>query len=86
MRNTPHQVTVSNLEYADDAGLLNENTEEASQRVTTISIGSKRDAAKRDAAMVISTTKTKTMHIHKKVRVTAATEAEITALKLKHIC
>ena len=36
--------------------------------------------------MVISTTKTKTMHIHKKVRVTVTTEAEITALKLKHIC
>ena len=79
--NAPHQVTISNLEYADDAGFLDENTEEASQRVTSISIGSKRAAA-----MVIPTTKTKTMQIHKKVRVTATTEAEITALKLKHIC
>ena len=79
--NAPHQVTISNLEHADDAGFLDENTDEAFQRVNSISIGSKRDPA-----MVISTTKTKTMHIYKKVHVTATTEAEITALKLKRIC
>ena len=77
----PYEVKISGLEYADDAGLVDENARKASERVSAISIGSKKDAA-----MVISILKTKTSHIHKKTRVTATTESEIAALKLKHKC
>ena len=62
----PHDVLIAGLEYADDAGLLDDNAQDASQRVTAISCGSKRDAS-----MVISLAKTKAMHIHRKMRVTA---------------
>ena len=77
----PYEVDISGLEYADDAALLDENTEQSSQRVCAISQGSQKDAA-----MTISIPKTKALHIHKKVRVTATTESEISALKLKHKC
>ena len=77
----PYEVDIVGLEYADDAGLLDEDAQQASQRVTALSIGSKRDAA-----MVISIPKTKGMHIHKKVQVSATTEPEIAALCLKHKC
>ena len=77
----PYKVRITRLEYADDAGLVDENANNASERVTAISIGSKQDAA-----MVISTTKMKAMHIHKKVSVSSTKEAEIAALKLKHKC
>ena len=79
--NPPYQIDVSGLEYADDAGLLDENADESSERISAISVGSKRDAS-----MVISVAKTKAMHIHKKVRVSATTESEIAALHLKHKC
>ena len=75
------QIDVSSLKYADDAGLLDENADESSERISVISVGSKRDAS-----MVISVAKTKAMHIHKKVRVSATTESEIEALLLKHKC
>ena len=55
----PHEVTISSLEYADDAGLLDVNASLASERVTAIAIGSRKDAA-----MEISISKTKAMHIH----------------------
>ena len=77
----PHQVTISSLEYADDAGLFDSNTQEASARVSAIAIGSREDAA-----MDISIPKTKAMHIHKKVRVSKTEVDEIAALKLKHAC
>ena len=77
----PYDVDIDKLEYADDAGLLDDDAEQASQRVSAISIGSKQDAG-----MVISLAKTKDMHIHRRVRVSATTEAEITALQLKHKC
>ena len=77
----PYDVEISGLEYADDAGLLNEDTQQASDRVTAISIGSRTDAA-----MSISIPKTKTMHIHHKIRVSATTEAEIATLKFKNKC
>ena len=67
--NPPHQVRISSLEYADDAGLLDENAEQASTRVTSIATGSKEDAA-----MEISIPKTKAMHIHKRVKVSETTE------------
>ena len=68
----PYEVTISDLEYADDAALLDDDTPQASDRVTAISTGSRRDAS-----MEISKPKTKAMHIHKKVSVSATTEAEI---------
>ena len=39
-----------------------------------------------DAAMVISLKKSKAMHIHPMTRVSATKEAEVVALKLKHVC
>ena len=55
----PHSVHVSSLEYADDAGLVDEDTSIASARISSIAKGSREDAA-----MVISIPKTKTMHVH----------------------
>ena len=66
-------VCVSKLEYADDAALIDENVEQASARVTSIAKGSLEEAA-----MVISIRKSKVMHVHKKTRVSATTEAEFT--------
>ncbi|KAI8496686.1 hypothetical protein Bbelb_253410 [Branchiostoma belcheri] len=77
----PYQVTISRLEYADDAGLLDGSVREASQRISRIASGSKDDAA-----MEISVPKTKAMHIHRKERVSKTTEAEVAALNLKHRC
>ena len=58
----PNQVSISSLEYADDAGLLDENVQDASERISSIAAGSREDAA-----MEISIPKTKALHIHKKV-------------------
>jgi len=77
----PHTVTVSSLEYADDAGLLDVNVNEASERLSAISEGSRSDAA-----MIISIPKTKALHIHKTTQVTDTAEDEVAALKLKHQC
>ena len=77
----PNQVTVQTLEYADDAGLLDENTENASARVTAIAIGSRNDAA-----MEISKRKTKALHIHSREAVSETSEHEVVALNLKHKC
>ena len=77
----PHQVTISGLEYADDAALLDPDVNQASQRLTAISLGSRKDAA-----MEISIPKTKVMHIHKKDRVSKTTDAEISYMGLKNIC
>ncbi|KAI8514508.1 hypothetical protein Bbelb_070990 [Branchiostoma belcheri] len=77
----PYQVTISRLEYADDAGLLDGSVREASQRISRIASGSKDDAA-----IEISVPKTKAMHIHRKERVSKTTEAEVAALNPKHRC
>ena len=69
------------LEYADDAGLVDVNIQEASTRISSIATGSREDAA-----MEISIPKTKAMHIHKKVRVSDTTEEDIASLGFKHIC
>ena len=58
----PYEVAVKELEYADDAGLLDDDPETASQRVSSISIGSRENAA-----IEISKSKIKVMHIHKRV-------------------
>jgi len=77
----PHTVKVSGLEYADDAGLLDDNASAASIRISEISRGSREDAA-----MDISVPKTKSMHIHKTTAVSESTEEQVVALKLKHKC
>ena len=77
----PNEVKISALEYADDAGLLDASVEEASDRLTAISCGSRNDAA-----MIISVAKTKAMHIHKTIRVPETVEDEVIALHLKHKC
>ena len=76
-------MTISDLEieYADHAGLIDDDTHHASNRVTSISIGSRRNAS-----MEISKPKTKAMHIHKKVSVSATTEAEIADMHFKFVC
>ena len=55
----PHTVHVSKLEYADDAGLVDENTEFSSLRLTAVA-----DGSSTDAAMEVSLDKTKGMHVH----------------------
>jgi hypothetical protein len=77
----PHEVKISALEYADDAGMLDKNAEEASTLLSAISRGSRKDAA-----MIISVPKTKAMHIHRTTAVSETTEDEIVALGLKHKC
>ena len=61
--------------------LIDENVEQASARVTSIAKGSLEEAA-----MVISIRKSKVMHIHKKTRVSATTEADVDSLNLSHKC
>ena len=77
----PNEVKIRALEYADDAGLLDDNTSESSVRLTSIARGSQEEAS-----MVISEKKTKAMHVHRKVDVTDTTEDEVSALSLKHQC
>ena len=77
----PHQVTVSSLEYADDAGLIDDDVSNASTRITSIAVGSRNDAA-----MEISKPKTKALHIHQRNLVSETTEQEIVALNLKFKC
>ena len=74
-------VCVYNLEYADDPALIDENVEQASARLTSIANGSLEEAA-----MVISIRKCTVMHIHKKTRVSATTEADVASLNLSHKC
>jgi len=77
----PNQVTITSLEYADDAGLVDENADNASARVSAIAAGSRSDAS-----MEISIPKTKSMHIHKRVKVSETTEEEIASMGFEHIC
>ena len=78
---SPYDVLVSKLEYADDAGMIDENTEVASVRLTAIS-----DGSKADAAMDVSLEKTKGLHVHKREKVSETSEAEVEAQKFKHKC
>jgi len=77
----PHQVTISSLEYADDAALIDKDAESASVRTTSIAVGSRTDAS-----MEISIPKTKAMHIHPQVKVTRTETEEIDSLNLKFAC
>ena len=81
---TPH-LTLSDLEFADDAALPNKDTIVASSRITNLN-----EKAKGEAGMSISVPKTKVQHIGKKPRVSQTTEADISNLpaeiKFKFIC
>ena len=66
--------TVHTLGYADDAALLDETPETATERVTAIAVGSKADAD-----MLISVSKTKTMHIRRQERCGPITDKEAKA-------
>ena len=74
---------VHTLGYADDAALLDESPAVASQRVTAIAEGSKRDAD-----MVISVSKTKCMHVCRQQQCSPVTDVEARAqakFKCPHI-
>ena len=77
----PNRVCIRALEYADDAGFADNNTDEASKRLSSVSRGSREEAA-----MIISVPKTKAMHIHKTIKVSETTENEIADLKLAFKC
>ena len=77
----PYQLTITSLEYADYAGLIDTSVERASTRISAISSGSRNDAS-----MTISIPKTKVMHIHKKVRVSETTDEEIASMGFTNIC
>ena len=77
----PNTVRVSKLEYADDASLLDDPPVRASDRISSIATGSEEDAA-----MSVSIEKTKAMHIHERIDVSATTEDEVIAMSFKHKC
>ena len=77
----PNTVHVSKLEYADDAGLIDDAPVCASNRISSIATGSEEDAA-----MSVSIEKTKSMHIHERIDVSATTEDEVIAMNFKHKC
>ena len=72
---------VSKLEYADDVNLLNETTDDASTRTSSLASGSTETAC-----MEVSLKKTKGMPIRKFEPVTETLEEEVVALQLKHKC
>ena len=76
-----HTVRMAKFEYADDAALIDEDAGQATARVTSLAAGSIADAA-----MIISTKKSKVMHIHKTTRASATTEADVAKLNLVHRC
>ena len=76
-----HTVRMAKFEYADDAALIDEDAGQATTRVTSLAAGSIADAA-----MIISTKKSKVMHIHKTIRTSATTEADVAKLNLVHRC
>ena len=76
-----HTVRMVKFEYADGAALVDEDAGQATARVTTLAAGSIADAA-----MIISTKKSKVMHIHKMIRTSATTEADVAKLNLVHRC
>ena len=61
--------------------MVHDDAATATTRVTAIVARSMNDAA-----MVISENKSKAMHIHPTTRVSGTKEAEVVALRLKHVC
>ena len=76
-----HTVRMAKFEYADDAALIDEDTGQATARVTSLAAGSIADAA-----MIISAKKSKVMHIHKTTRTSPTSEADVDKLNLVHKC
>ena len=76
-----HTVRMAKFEYSDDAALIDEDAGQATARATSLSAGSIADAA-----MIISTKKSKVMHIHKTTRTSATTEADVAKLNLSYQC
>ena len=68
------ELTLSDLEFADDAALGNTSTDDSSERVTNLDIGAGY------AGMSISKPKTKAQHIRHQTAVSATTEADIANL------
>ena len=66
------QLTLSELEFADDAALPTSNVDESSSRLTTLN-----ENAKQEAGMEISIPKTKVQHIRKRPRVSETTEDDV---------
>lgn len=67
-------LTLSDLEFADDAALANTTTEAASERITNL------DNKAADAGMSISKPKTKVQHIRRRPNVSVTTETDISNL------
>ena len=77
-----HTVRMAKFKYADDAALIDEDAGQATARViTSLAAGSIGDAA-----MIILTTKSKVMHIHKTNRTSATTEADVAKPNLSYKC
>ena len=78
-------LTLTDLEFADDAAIPEKNTETASQRLTHLD-----RHANIEAGMCISVPKTKVQHIRKRARVTETTEEDVANLppekKFKFVC
>ena len=76
---------LSDLEFADDAALPNENTTHASNKLTVLS-----QKTEEEAGMSISIPKTKNQHIMKRPSVSPTTETDIVnlpkELKFKFVC
>ena len=68
------ELLLSDLEFADDAALPNENTDDASVRLTELNVHAE------PAGMSISVPKTKVQHLRKKPKVSPTTEEDIANL------
>ena len=69
------ELLLSDLEFADDAALPNEDTDTASNRLTHLD-----EKAREEAGMSISVPKTKVQHIMHRPKVSQTTEDDITSL------
>ena len=76
-----HTVGMAKFEYADDTALIDEDVWQATTRVISLAAG-----YIVDAAMIISTKKSKMKHIHKTTRTSATTEADLAKVNLVHKC
>ena len=77
----PCAVHVSDLAYADDAGLVDGDARRSSDRQSSIASGSAGDAA-----MSVSLDRTEAVYIHRRDAVSVATETEIVEMKFGHRC
>ena len=76
----PNTVHVSKIEY-DNAGLVDDAPVCATDGISSIAT-----CSEEDAVMSFSIEKTKEMHIHECVDVSATTEDEVIAMSFKHKC